>query len=162
MSSKILRGNENEETAYTVNDYPYGFRLRTQIRYWIETTKQGQRVVSQTLNPKTGLWNKPKKSTYTDIRVLVLAENGHVENSGFSITYSDEKEMNEFFKKLGELTDYESNQLKRFRAIHETRKHIKITIGGQEKTKEEQEETRKNIGKLYAINLHREGFKAVI
>ena len=135
----ILRGYESEETAYTVEDYPYGFRLRTKIRYWIETTKQGQRVCSQTLNPKSGLWNKPKKSTYSDIRVLALdKETNHIVNHGFSITYSDEKEMDVFFSKLGELSEYEKEKLKLFNAIHQTRKHISVSISSESKTEAEQ------------------------
>jgi len=70
-----------------VADYPYGFRLRCQIRYWIETTKHGQRVVSQTTNPKRAgiVWNTPKASTYTNLRVLFLDDaTGYVENAGLS------------------------------------------------------------------------------
>jgi len=85
MVSKVLSGHTSPDTAYVVADYPYGFRLRCQIRYWIETKSgKGQRVVSQTSNPKVpGLvWNKPKASTYSLIRVLFLDENGHVQNDG--------------------------------------------------------------------------------
>jgi hypothetical protein len=60
-----LHGHTSEATAYLVADYPYGFRERTQIRYWLEAKpKRGWRFVSQTLNPKTDRWNKPKESTY--------------------------------------------------------------------------------------------------
>ncbi len=62
-----LLGHTSEETAYLVNDYPYGFRLRCQIRYWMEyDKKRGFRFCSQTTNPKREgtHWNKPKKSTY--------------------------------------------------------------------------------------------------
>lgn len=91
MKLTVLTGHTSPETAYLVADYPYGFRLRCQIRYWIETTKHGQRVVSQTTNPKKPgiVWNKPKASTYTNLRVLVLnPENGHVENEGLTF-YAD-------------------------------------------------------------------------
>lgn len=89
---KTLSGHTNEEKAYVVEDYPYGFRLRTQIRYWIETTKHGQRFVSQTLNPKTGAWNKPKSSTYDEIKVMVLnEENGHIECESLRFNDSEEK-----------------------------------------------------------------------
>ena len=67
-----LIGHESPETAYVVEDYPYGFRLRTKIRYWVETTNRGQRGVIQTLNPKTGRWNNPKKTTYSPILIMVL------------------------------------------------------------------------------------------
>lgn len=79
-----LRGHTDEETAYVVDDYPYGYRLRTEIRYWIETTKRGDRFVSQTLNPKTGRWNKPKRSTYTGVAALIVNGDGHVKWTGIN------------------------------------------------------------------------------
>lgn len=77
----ILTGHTSESTGYVVDDYPYGFRLRTQIRYWIETREgMGQRFCSQTLNPKSGQWNKPKCSTYSKIILLgINPENGYVQ-----------------------------------------------------------------------------------
>lgn len=64
---QILSGHISEDTAYIVSDYPYGFRLRCKIRYWIEfDPKRGYRFCSQTTNPKKAgeYWNKPKKTTY--------------------------------------------------------------------------------------------------
>lgn len=87
-----LHGHTNEENAYIVNDYPYGFRLRTQIRYWIDTTKHGQRFVSQTLNPKTGAWNKPKAGTYAEIKVMTRnEENGHIGCESLRFNDNEEK-----------------------------------------------------------------------
>ena len=41
------------ETAYIIEDYPFGFRLRCKMRVWIESDKKkGMRVVRQTTNPK--------------------------------------------------------------------------------------------------------------
>ncbi|OGS01167.1 MAG: hypothetical protein A2V88_08785 [Elusimicrobia bacterium RBG_16_66_12] len=80
-----LTGHTSAETAYTVDDYPYGFRLRTSIRYWIETKQaQGQRFVSQTLNPKTGRWNKLKAGTYSAITVMFADNEGHVHCDGLT------------------------------------------------------------------------------
>ena len=63
-----LYGHTDSETAFVVDDYPYGFRLRTQIRYWLEHKPgKGWRFISQTRNPKNGQWNKPKASTYQEI-----------------------------------------------------------------------------------------------
>ena len=66
------------ETAYVVEDYPYGFGLRCKIRYWIEVTKHGARCVSQTSNPKKpGLvWNKPKAGTYYRFGAALHLDNG--------------------------------------------------------------------------------------
>src|SRR3990170_1289756 len=67
LGKRALYGHTSEATAYLVADYPYGFRERTQIRYWLEgKPKKGWRFMSQTLNPKTSRWNKPKASTYTE------------------------------------------------------------------------------------------------
>jgi len=78
MIQKILEPQPTEAQPFYVEDYPYGFRLRTTIRYYVETTKNGQRFVSQTKNPKTEQWNKPKKSTYSQIILIGLDEKEHV------------------------------------------------------------------------------------
>ena len=108
----VLNGHVSPETAFLVADYPYGFRLRCQIRYWIETTKHGSRVVSQTTNPKRPgiVWNKPKASTYTNLRVLFLDdENGHVKNDGLSF-YADASKIAAFEATYGEALTSERDQ----------------------------------------------------
>ena len=89
-----LYGHTSEATAYLVDDYPYGFRERTQIRYWLEQKpKKGWRFVSQTLNPKTNRWNKPKASTYADwAAAMYLDEKGHVQWTGVG-PYTDEQQF---------------------------------------------------------------------
>ena len=89
-----LYGHTSEATAYLVDDYPYGFRERTQIRYWLEhKPKKGWRFVSQTLNPKTNRLNKPKASTYMDWGgAMFLDDKGHVHWDGVG-PYSDEKKI---------------------------------------------------------------------
>ena len=84
----LLTGHTSPETAYVVDDYPYGFRLRCKIRYWLEySAKHGFRFVSQTTNPKRGnlVWNKPKASTYFKFgAAMFLDEDDHVQWSGLS------------------------------------------------------------------------------
>lgn len=68
IMNKTLTGHTSPETAFVVNDYPYGFRLRCKIRYWLEfNPKRGARFWSQTTNPKHAVevWNKPKSSTFS-------------------------------------------------------------------------------------------------
>lgn len=79
-----LPGHTTPDTAIVVEDYPYGFRLRCKIRYWLENhPRHGFRLVSQTSNPKIAgnPWNKPKASIYTKIlAVLVRDEStGHID-----------------------------------------------------------------------------------
>lgn len=82
---QILKGHLSPMTAYTVDDYPYGFRLRCHIRYWLEhDTRHGVRLVSQTSNPKKGnAWNKPKASTYARFGGCMFLDGaGHVHWTG--------------------------------------------------------------------------------
>jgi len=86
-NNQPLYGYDSEANAYLVEDYPYGFRERTSIRYWLETApKKGSRFCSQTLNPKTGRWNAPKKSTFALLGgVMYLDAKGHVQWDGLSM-----------------------------------------------------------------------------
>ena len=98
MTTTALKGHNNADTAYVVADYPYGFKLRTQIRYWLETNTNGTRFVSQTLNPKTGAGNKPKASTYCPFGVMVRDEdNGHISWTGWT-PYGGESELRQFLR----------------------------------------------------------------
>ena len=62
------------DTAVQVDNYPWGFKLRTSVRYWIETNKKGNRFIRCTLNPKTDKWCKPKMSTYSSVMVMTIEE----------------------------------------------------------------------------------------
>lgn len=119
---KILRGHVSPETAYVVDDYPYSWKLRCKIRYWIETKPGfGQRMVSQTTNPKKGdVWNKPKMSTYCPVMIMYL-DQGQVHWDGLSF-YSSEDVLNGFIDEYGEPSSAEDPALTSFiqflRAAH--------------------------------------------
>lgn len=101
---EILKGHISPETAYVIDDYPYGVRLRCKIRYWLEyTPKRGFRLVSQTSNPKRGnIWNKPKASTYCRFGgCMYLNNEGHVEWSGLT-EYSSGAEAQAYSDKFRE------------------------------------------------------------
>jgi hypothetical protein len=104
------------ETAYKVDNYPYGYTLRTSIFYWIETTpKRGDRFCSCTINPKNGRMNAPKKSTYYAIAFMYLNEKNHV--TWAQIHNSD---MGEKAVKFGELMGIENmnkEQRKQYNAL---------------------------------------------
>lgn len=57
----------SSDTKLESNTYPYGGRLKCTAYFSVEFTKNGFREVFQTINPKTGVLNKPKKSTYSTI-----------------------------------------------------------------------------------------------
>lgn len=83
-----LAGATSAETAVVIPDYPYGFRLRCQMRVWVEFRKgKGFRYVTQTSNPKVpGLvWNKPKAGTYWRVSLAIAQkEAGHLVPAGLS------------------------------------------------------------------------------
>lgn len=101
----ILKGHISPETAFRVEDYPYGFRLRCQIRYWLDChPRKGARLVSQTSNPKKPLlvWNKPKASTYQRFAgCMYLDDNGHVQWTGVN-EYDTLQECIDWFNRYGE------------------------------------------------------------
>lgn len=93
--TKILQGHTSPDTAFVVEDYPYGYTLRCRIRYWLDVKpNHGVRLVSQTTNPKRGNdWtNKPKASTYAKFGgCMYLDDKGHVQWSGVTeYTTADE------------------------------------------------------------------------
>lgn len=96
---QALTGHTSESTAYVVADYPYGYTTRTSIRYWLESKPgKGWRFVSQTLNPKTDRWNKPKASTYVAFgAAMYLDDQDHVAWNGLS-GYSSGEEILKFVK----------------------------------------------------------------
>jgi len=94
MSIQILRGHVSPETAYVVENYPYGFRLRCRKRYWLDCDdRRGVRLMSQTTNPKRGgVWNQAKASVYCRFGgAMYLDEDGHVQWSGLT-EYSSAEE----------------------------------------------------------------------
>jgi hypothetical protein len=95
---KPLYGHTDEQSAYLVQDYPYG-SMRCRIRYWLENTpKKGFRFVSQTENPKTLRWNAPKKSTYVKFAgCMYLDEKDHVQWDGVS-EYTNASKVLDFVK----------------------------------------------------------------
>lgn len=98
---KTLVGHVSPETAFLVEDYPYGFTLRCKIRYWLEYRKGfGYRFVSQTTNPKKSYeyWNKPKAGNYHVLAVMVQnVENGYIGIETLrSHGWSKEEDIKEF------------------------------------------------------------------
>lgn len=98
MITQTLNNCISEETAYISKDYPWGFSMRTQVKFWVEETKLGMRFVKRTLNPKTNCWCAPKKSTYSQFIALYLDENNHVKYQSYESRM--DKESKEYFKEI--------------------------------------------------------------
>lgn len=129
LTQKPLSGHESPDTAYIVEDYPYGFRLRTTIRYWVETKKgHGQRFMSQTRNPKRpGIWNKPKASTYAPVVFMALDDQEHVVNQPLS-EYADSETLEMYaLWAVGHLTEWQIGSLDYLRAIRRAGERVTVT-----------------------------------
>lgn len=166
---KLLQGHNSKETAYVIDDYPYGFKLRTKIRYWVESVKsKGDRFCSQTLNPKTNNWNKEKKSTYSDIILLKLEDNGYIGFIEYSVVYTEQKDLDSFLEKVKkdsiELNTLQKEQIIVAKAILKTRDNITCSVVETTSwTKEEieahkikEDETKKQLKQIFAYNLIKE------
>ncbi len=101
---KPLYGHNSEETAYLIADYPYGFKLRCQMKVWLEYREgKGFRMVTRTSNPKRpGQWNKEKASTYSSLGAnLYLDDEGHIHQSAVSL-YSSIESIKAFAEQFPE------------------------------------------------------------
>ncbi len=128
----VLKGHTTPETAYTVQDYPYGFRLRCKIRYWLETAVKGSksnemRFMSQTTDPRRSaeVWNKPKASNYYQMMIMFLNEDNHVKNGSLDINSNPEK-FTEWQKDL--FSQFDADQQKRFNMILKVSKKLNPTM----------------------------------
>lgn len=85
--AEIISHCTSEQTAWVVQDYPYGFKLKTTMACWIEYKPgNGYRFVTRTQNPKNGRWNAEKPSTYVKQGFAFMytdKENGHVKWSAW-------------------------------------------------------------------------------
>lgn len=148
----FLQGHNSFETAYVIESYPYGYK-RTQKKVWIETTKRGDRFVGCTLNPKTGKWNKPKKSTYSDVMVLTKDFRGHISRSSLSMEWSSEENVKAFLENTKEIcfNDKQKEKIVLVRAAVETRKNIRVEI---RKTQYKHKETGEIVEKIPLMQIN--------
>lgn len=154
-------GHTSEQTAYLIADYPYGRTLRCQRRVWLESDpKRGVRFVAQTDNPKNGRWNKPHKSTYTDVAAaLYLDADNHVQWEGIGF-YSSAEQALAFAKTYGKgaegsdrLLAWAQRKAKLAQAFADGKAHV--TINGQkaERTDAQRAEDSKEAGIWFEVAL---------
>ena len=128
----ILKEQPTEAEPYVVEDYPYGFSQRTTIRYYIETTKRGQRFVSQTLNPKSSNWNKPKKSTYSRMLFIGLEPaTGHVKQLSIS-GHTPEWDLKAIEALESIFSKFQQSQATAITAIHKVMEKVEFKIRTQQ------------------------------
>ena len=154
-----LQNHTSFESGYVVDNYPYGFK-RTEKRYWIETKEKGknsgqQRLVGVTKNPKTGRWNKPKKSTYCDILIMGLNKFDHVVTEG--INAGGYEGVLDLFMGRFELTAVQRKQSDIIRAYARAGEKLTWTVveeGEPHTGITDREEQNKLINKLANIEYH--------
>ena len=109
---QLLYSAKSFETAYVVEDWPWGYTLKTECRFWIETTSRGDRFCKQTKNPKTGKWCKPKKSTYDAVAILTKDNDGKIFYLNLD-NYASEDRIANFISKIDyeRLSDQQKKQI---------------------------------------------------
>jgi hypothetical protein len=128
---KTIYGAVSPETAVVVNNYPWGFKLKTSQRYWIETTKSGDRFVTQTLNPKTNAWCNPKKSTYSAVMVMTTEDKDNktfVSSIGLDLGYSNVEQVATFESEIdkSKLNESQLKMICKCKAINKTNELVKV------------------------------------
>ena len=154
-----LYNHTSEETAYVIKDYPWGFRMRTEQRAWIESNKNGDRFIVQTKDPRNGKWCAPKKSTYAPLKVLYLDEQGHLQYF-FLNNFADEKTILEFYEQHKEnLNTFQLAKIKELIAIKKVMKNVSFKIENvpfneteEQRTAREEQEMKNKNAVLNAIN----------
>jgi len=128
--TKYIYDKNSFDNSLEVSNYPWGFRLKTKRRTWIETNKnQGDRVCYSTLNPKTNKWCAVKKSTYGAVYVLYFDENQHIKSLGVSkCAYA--KELEEFMSIIdcNSLSVLQKKQLERIKAIQKVMDKVTVSF----------------------------------
>ena len=147
-----IYGHSSFDSGYVVTNYPWGFRLKTSRRYWIETTKRGDRFCYATLNPKTNEWCKPKKGTYSAVMVMCLDEQEHVTYFDIAVGWSEFKDIKEFEHKA-DLQQLSKEQLKQICYCKSVKQvHSKLSFSFENTTQLSQEEREKRDNKEKEIN----------
>jgi len=157
-----LYGHTSADTAYVVDDYPYG-RLRCTIKFWLETdARKGARFCSQTTNPKNGRINAPKHSTYAKLAgCMYLDEQGHCQWRGLT-EYSSPEDCLKFAQDFPSadftiLRQWLKAALPLAKARAEGKVSLRWSINGkseprtEESLKEEQERARVAMGFLQQV-----------
>lgn len=158
MSKTPIYNHNSLETAYMIDDYPYG-SMRCRMRVWLEhKASKGWRLMQQTENPKNLVWNKPKASTYVMLAACMYidTENNHVEWDGIT-EYSDHAKVLEFVKTfpgadIKLLTVWSLKKVAMYKALVNKTAHFTMNGEKQEATPTEIEDYKNSL----------EGWSAVV
>ncbi len=129
-----------------VKDYPYGFKLRTTLINKVEfRPKFGFRVITQTINPKTGVLNKPKNGNYHHFLMRYYDENNHIQFESFDFYGIDKAKI--FFKIVYDnFSLYSADEIKYIYLV--VGSLLKYAMHHKEKTEENKAEFKRLIDLL--------------
>jgi hypothetical protein len=129
-NKKYIYNAVNFDTAIEVDNYPWGFRLKTKVKYWIESNNKGDRLIKQTLNPKTNKWCNPKKSTYNAVEVLYFDENNHVKGYAMGKYGTNEEELKTFISNIdyNSLNLLQKKQIEMIKSINKVMENVSFKI----------------------------------
>ena len=129
--TKYIYNKNSFENALEVSNYPWGFRLKTKRRTWIETSKtKGDRLCFCTLNPKTEKWCAVKKATYNAVEVLFIDENEHIK-SDFIYKYGvNNEKIKDFLCGVDyeQLNDLQKKQIIKLQSMNKVMEKVTFKI----------------------------------
>jgi hypothetical protein len=149
-----------------VQDWPWGYKLRTEKRFWIESNKNGDRTISQTLDPRTGKWCAPKKSIYYPVKIFYTSDQNIVVTQGEeveqlrceTIDRSNNERIKSFYERHKDnLNDFQKAQIKKYIGFNEAMEDVTFEfkpVYGLDKGKEIEENNQKIMGKIFARAEH--------
>jgi len=129
--TKYIYDKDSFENALEVSNYPWGFRLKTKRRTWIETNKnQGDRVCYSTLNPKTQKWCAVKKATYNAVEVLFIDENEHIKSDGIYKYGVNNEKIKDFLCGVDyeQLNDLQKKQIIKLQSMNKVMEKVTFNI----------------------------------
>jgi len=129
--TKYIYNKNSFDNSLEVSNYPWGFKLKTKRKYWIESNKtQGDRLCFCTLNPKTEKWCAVKKSTYNAVELLYIADNGYIKSDGIYKYGVNEEEIKNFLSEVDyeQLNDLQKKQICKLKSINKVMEKVTFKI----------------------------------
>ena len=129
--TKYIYNKDSFDNALEVSNYPWGFRLKTKRRTWIETNKtKGDRLCFCTLNPKTNKWCAVKKATYNAVEVLFIDENEHIKSDAIWKYGTNDQKIKDFLVDVDyeQLNDLQKKQVCKLRSINKVMEKVTVKI----------------------------------
>jgi len=129
--TKYIYNKNSFDNSLEVSNYPWGFKLKTKRKYWIESNKtQGDRLCFCTLNPKTEKWCAVKKSTYNAVELLYIADNGYIKSDGIYKYGVNEEEIKNFLSEVDyeQLNDLQKKQILKLKAMNKVMEKVTFKI----------------------------------